>query len=81
MTSITTQSLLRTAAQVGVAALPLLLQGCNGAYWGNLLVLGLSFGIFYGTLSLGRVQTPSRTQSPDGTSLSQRPPAETNAKG
>jgi hypothetical protein len=32
----------------------MLLSGCNGAFWGNLLVLGITIGIFVGTLSLGR---------------------------
>lgn len=35
-----------------VAALAL--PGCNGAFWGNVVVLGLTVGIFFGTLSLGR---------------------------
>lgn len=30
--------------------------GCEGAMWGNLVVLALSVGIFMGTLSLGRVR-------------------------
>ena len=30
------------------------LAGCQGAVWGNLAVLAASFGIFFGTLSLGR---------------------------
>lgn len=32
----------------------LLLGGCQGAIWGNLLVLGVTVGIFFGTLALGR---------------------------
>ena len=32
----------------------LLLSGCNAAIWGNLLVLGITVGIFFGTLALGR---------------------------
>jgi hypothetical protein len=28
---------------------------CTGALWGNLMVLGITIGIFVGTLSLGRV--------------------------
>ncbi len=32
----------------------LFLAGCAGAAWGNLIVLGVTFGIFIGTLSLGR---------------------------
>jgi hypothetical protein len=30
------------------------LTGCSGAIWGNLVVLGITVGIFFGTLSLGR---------------------------
>ncbi len=32
----------------------LALAGCNGAFVGNLIVLGMTVGIFYGTLTLGR---------------------------
>lgn len=46
------------AAQIVVTAmLPFCLAGCTGALWGNLLVLGLTVGIFVGTLSLGRRST------------------------
>jgi hypothetical protein len=31
-------------------------SGCEGAMWGNLVVLAVSVGIFMGTLSLGRVR-------------------------
>ena len=33
---------------------PLALAGCNGAFVGNIVVLGMAVGIFFGTLSLGR---------------------------
>lgn len=36
--------------------LPLLLGGCNGAFWGNLGVMAVTIGIFFGTLSLGRAR-------------------------
>ena len=29
-------------------------SGCQGVVWGNLAVLAMSVGIFFGTLSLGR---------------------------
>lgn len=45
MTRITTSTLLFTT---------LALAGCNGAFVGNLIVLGMTVGIFYGTLTLGR---------------------------
>jgi hypothetical protein len=31
-----------------------MLSGCSGATWGNLSVLLITCGIFFGTLSLGR---------------------------
>ncbi len=42
-----------------------LFGGCNGAVWGNLAVLGITFGIFLGTLSLGRARTLSRDSTLD----------------
>ena len=39
------------------------LSGCNPALWGNLLVLAVSVGIFWGTLSLGRAQEAARSRS------------------
>jgi len=44
----------RTMTTSLLLALALGLGGCNGAFWGNLVVLGLTVGIFFGTLSLGR---------------------------
>lgn len=44
----------RTTTTSLFLALALGLPGCNGAFWGNLVVLGLTVGIFFGTLSLGR---------------------------
>ena len=42
-------------------AAPLLLTGCNGALLGNLVVLGITLGIFFGTLSLGRSTEATRS--------------------
>ncbi len=42
---------------------PMLLEACSGAYWGNLIVLAVSIGVFYGTLTLGRTSAPSRSQA------------------
>lgn len=42
-------------------ALALTLTGCNGAFWGNLLVLGVTVGIFFGTLALGRASAATRS--------------------
>lgn len=35
--------------------------GCNGAFWGNLVVLGITVGIFFGTLALGRTTASARS--------------------
>ncbi len=40
-----------------------LLGGCNAAMWGNMVVLGVSIGIFWGTLTLGRAQDAARSRS------------------
>ncbi len=40
--------------RVSLALGALALGGCNGAFWGNLVVLAVSVGIFVGTLVLGR---------------------------
>lgn len=39
---------------VALSSSALFLTGCGGALWGNLLVLGITVGIFVGTLALGR---------------------------
>lgn len=41
---------------LALSAAPLL-GGCQGAIIGNLVVLGITVGIFFGTLGLGRAQT------------------------
>ena len=46
----------------------LLLTGCAGAIWGNLLVLGITVGIFFGTLALGRSSSATRSASASTTS-------------
>lgn len=51
----------------------LALSGCStvpiaGAFWGNLVVLGVTVGIFFGTLALGR-STPA-TQSAEASTSS-----------
>lgn len=40
----------------------LVLAGCSAAFWGNLLVLGITVGIFVGTLSLGRSTEATRSR-------------------
>lgn len=42
----------------------LFMAGCSAAFWGNLVVLGITVGIFVGTLSLGRSSTEA-TRSGD----------------
>lgn len=44
----------KTFSLLAPLSLAILLGGCNGAFWGNLLVLGITVGIFFGTLALGR---------------------------
>ena len=53
-------------------AMPFVLGGCAGAYWGNLAVLCVSFGVFYGTLTLGRTQPASRSQTDDAARVEQK---------
>lgn len=43
--------------------MPYLLAGCQGALWGNMIVLGVTFGVFFGTLSLGRTSEASHSAS------------------
>ena len=37
--------------------------GCNGAFVGNFIVLGMTLGVFFGTLGLGRVRPTPRMPS------------------
>ena len=56
-----TMNLPRLTLPLGLTfALPFLLAGCNGAFLGNLFVLGVTVAIFLGTLSLGRNSEASR---------------------
>ncbi len=55
---------------IPLALAGLSLMGCNGAFWGNLLVLGVTVGIFFGTLALGRAS--AATRSTDASSSSSR---------
>jgi hypothetical protein len=52
-----------------VVATALSMAGCNGAFWGNLVVLGVTIGIFFGTLALGR--TTAAARSADASSSTQ----------
>lgn len=51
-------------------SLSFLLTGCNAAMWGNMAVLVVTFGIFFGTLGLGRVSDASRSRADASTSVS-----------
>ncbi|MFK8000196.1 MAG: hypothetical protein AB8H86_11410 [Polyangiales bacterium] len=52
-------------------SLSFLLTGCNAAMWGNMAVLVVTFGIFFGTLGLGRVSSDaSRSRADASTSVS-----------
>lgn len=51
----------KTFNLVALSMLGLSLAGCNGAFWGNLLVLGVTVGIFVGTLALGRASAAPRS--------------------
>lgn len=53
---------------VATVASSMILGGCAGAVWGNLLVLGITVGIFVGTLSLGRVRSSEATRSAERSS-------------
>lgn len=67
---------LRTVVALMIGALPL--AGCNfmasggGALLGNLFVLAVTVGIFFGTLGLGRSPRGTSTQSADRSQNEQR---------
>ena len=50
--------------------LALSLGGCQGAFWGNLIVLGVTVGIFFGTLALGRSGAATRSAEASTSSTS-----------
>ena len=56
----------------GIAIAPLLVSGCNGVFWGNVGVLGVTVAIFLGTVFLGRSRAPQQPRQ------SQRPSASTS---
>lgn len=56
-----------------LTALAFALTGCNGAFWGNLVVLGVTVGIFFGTLGLGRASTATRSAEASSSTQSGRP--------
>ena len=64
---------LRSAVQtLALLSLGALSTGCNGAFWGNLLVLGVTVGIFFGTLALGRASAATRSAEASSSTQSGR---------
>jgi hypothetical protein len=59
-----------------VALMALLVPACSGATWGNLSVLLITCGIFFGTLSLGR-----RIHHIQGTAPANPPPVSSDEGG
>lgn len=49
-------------APVGILALAALVPHCSGTVWGNLFLLLIVTGIFFGTVSLGQVSRPKRAE-------------------
>lgn len=58
---------------VAALALALSLTGCQGVIWGNLFVLGITVGIFFGTLSLGRAKAAGGSAEASTSTQSSRP--------
>jgi hypothetical protein len=44
------------------ALAPFAVVGCSGAFYGHIAVLVLTFGIFFGTLSLGKTPPEGSSQ-------------------
>lgn len=57
---------------LAIAGAALTLSGCNGAFIGNFVVLGITMGIFFGTLGLGRTTTPTMSRGADRSTDTQR---------
>jgi hypothetical protein len=56
------------------AIAPIAVAGCSGTVLGHMAVIAVTFGIFFGTLTLGkaqttRVNTPLATPAPSADSL------------
>ena len=62
----------RTAAAAAVLFGSLFLGGCNGAFVGNIVVLFVSVGIFFGTLNLGRLR-PAAAEASSSSSTERSP--------
>ncbi len=56
-------------APVALLALAVLVPLCTGTVWGNLLIVLIACGIFFGTVSLGNSETTEDLQAlPDNKS-------------
>lgn len=62
----------RAVSAVSMVLMALSLTGCTGAIWGNLVVLGITVGIFFGTLTLGRSGGAPSAEASSSTQSSRR---------
>ena len=69
--STTLPSTSRALFVASTTALALGLSGCNGAFVGNFVVLGLTLGVFFGTLGLGRSRPTPAAPRPQAADQSQ----------
>jgi len=56
------------------ALAPIAAAGCSGAFLGHFVVLAVTLGIFFGTLSLGRATTATSSSPVESNTASQFPP-------
>ncbi|MBO6939240.1 MAG: hypothetical protein JJ863_29995 [Deltaproteobacteria bacterium] len=56
--------MLKALSTMAMVVGSMVLTGCNGALVGNVIVLGVTFGIFFGTLRLGRSTEATRSEAP-----------------
>lgn len=67
----TLHSTTRALSLAATTALALGSSGCNGAFVGNFVVLGLTLGVFFGTLGLGRTRPAPAAPRPTAADTSQ----------
>lgn len=58
------RQMLKALTSMALVVGSMVLSGCNGALVGNVIVLGVTFGIFFGTLRLGRNTEATRSEAP-----------------
>ena len=56
---------------LAILAACMTLPACNGAFWGNLVVLGMTISIFFATISIGR-RSGEATRSAEASASSGR---------